>query len=201
MAQLAPVVSSDPRLADRVPRLCLVVGGIAWIPARWGVLTTWDTTWLGVGYVGWNQLMLVPLTLLAAGSLWAARAASPRRVRVSWGVVAAGFIAAGLGVVLEFVVGSGLRAGPPELAMAGWSMYVFGTVLTGLGATVAAVLMGWDKAGPRRTAAAFALGLAGVSMLAWPVIMMVGPPEAGLLDQLIVGAAWALVGVTVRRAA
>jgi hypothetical protein len=80
-------------------------------------------------------------------------------------------------------------------------MYLVGTVLTGLGATVAAVLVGSDKARPRRMTAAFALGLAGVSMLAWLVIMIMGSPEAGLVDQMVVGAAWALVGLTVRRAA
>jgi hypothetical protein len=158
-------------------------------------MTTWDTTWLGLGYVGWNQLMLVPLTLLGAGSLWAARTRSTRQTRVGWAIVAAGFIAAWLGVVLEFVIGGGLREGPPELAMAGWTVYLLGTVLAGLGATATGVLVGLDAVRPRRMTAALPLGLAGVSMLAWPVLMMSGADAAGLVDQLVVGAAWALVGL------
>ncbi|RPF27796.1 hypothetical protein [Georgenia muralis] len=189
------VVVSSSALSDRVQRLFLVAAGVAWIPARWGVMTTWDTTWLGLGYVGWNQLMLVPLTLLGAGSLWAARTRSTRQLRVGWAIVAAGFIAAWLGTVLEFVVGGGLRAGPPELAMAGWAVYLLGTVLAGLGATATAVLAGLDTVRPRRMTAALPLGLAGVSMLAWPVLMMSGAEAAGFVDQLVVGAAWALVGL------
>ncbi len=172
-----------------------MVGGLTWIPARWGVMTTWDTTWLGMGYVGWNRLMVVPLTLLVAGCLLATRTRSRRRTRVSWGTVTVGFVAALLGVLVEFVVGGGLRGGPPLLAMAGWGLYLAGTTIAGLGACVAAVLEGLDRAGPRRAARALSLGLAGVSMLAWPVLMITGSDEAAVVDQLIVGAAWALVGL------
>ena len=28
----------------------LAAGSLAWIPARWGVMTTWDGTWLGLDY-------------------------------------------------------------------------------------------------------------------------------------------------------
>ena len=192
---------TDRRPAGGVLRFGLVAGGLTWIPARWGVLTTWDTTWLGLGYVGWNRIMLVPLALLAVGCWWAARAGSRRRVRVSWRVVGVGFAAAWLGVLLEFVVGGGLRGGPPELAMAGWSLYLVGTLLSGVGAVVAAVLVGAERAEPRRKAAALALGLAGVSMLAWLALMVAGWPVAALVDQVVAGAAWVVAGLTVRRAA
>ncbi len=86
--------------------------------------------------------------------------------------------------------------------MAGWTAYVLGTVLAGLGAAVVAVYVVRVRSRPRRSAAASAVGLAAVSMLAWPVVMIAGWVEAGVLDQLVVGLAWGLVGLTaVRRAA
>ncbi len=46
----------------------LLLGALTWLPARWGVMTTWDAEWLGLGYTSWNRLTLIPLALLAAGS-------------------------------------------------------------------------------------------------------------------------------------
>lgn len=180
---------------DGAGRVALVLGGLTWIPARWGVHSTWDTTELGLGYVGWNRLVLVPLTLLVVGCVRRARAATGRSVRAGWWVVASGFAAAWVGVALEFVVGGGLRGGPPALAMAGWTAYVLGSLVAGLGAAVLAVAVGRDRGRPRAVGAAGALALAAVAMLAWPVVMILGSPVAGLVDQVVVGIAWALVGM------
>ncbi len=188
------------RSAGRSAQLGLLLGAMTWIPARWGVMTTWDTTWLGVGYAGWNRLMLVPLTLLVAGSVRSARARSTRPVRAGWWVVAAGFAAAWIGVALEFVVGGGLRGGPLALAMAGWTAYLLGTVGAGLGAAVLVVAKDRDRSRVGRIATVSGAGLATLSMLAWPVLLAVGWSAAAVIDQVVVGVAWTLVALgTTRR--
>lgn len=192
-------VRSDARASHRVAQLALVVGGLTWVPARWAVMTTWDGTWLGADYVGWNRLMLLPLTLLVVGSVATARREAGRRLKAAWGVMAAGFVLSWLGVLIEFVIGGGLRGGPEWLAMAGWGLYLLGNLLTGVGAAVAAVTVALDRSRRDRVATTGALALAGLSMLAWLPLMAATLNEAGVVDQLVVGAAWVLVGLTTAR--
>ncbi|WP_139206183.1 hypothetical protein [Blastococcus sp. DSM 46786] len=170
--------------------LLLVLGAATWMPCRYGVMTTWDGTWLGLDYAGWNRAVLVPLALLAAGAVMATRDAPARAAAVGWSVVATGFGLSWFGVVTEFVVGGGLRGGSRDLAVAGWTTYLVGTAVTAVGALVlAAALAGRDRA----TAAA--AGLAAVAILAWVPLLAVGPDGVAVVDQLIGGAAWAAVGL------
>lgn len=160
------------------------------MPARYGVMTTWDDTWLGLGYTGWNRLMLVPLALLGGGALAAARTAITRAVAVAWSVSAAGFALSWLGVAVEFVLGGGLRGGPRELGVGGWTIYLVGTAVTAVGAlALAAALARRD----RGTAAAAVV--AGVAILAWPPLLAAGIDGVAVVDQLLVGLSWAVVGL------
>ena len=173
--------------------LLLGLGGLTWVPARYGVMTTWEGTWLGLDYGGWNRLMLVPLLLLAAGAVACARAASQRRTRVAWAVLAAGFALAGTGVAIEFVVGGGLQGGPESVAVAGWMVYLLGQVVTAVAALVLAAAL--NRNGQRGAAAAAAV--AGVATLAWPAAGHTLTLEVA--DQVLIGLAWVALGVLVRR--
>ena len=180
--------------APLAPSLLLGLGGLTWVPARYGVMTTWEGTWLGLEYGGWNRLMLVPLLLLTAGAVAAARAASRRRTRVAWAVLATGFALAGTGVAIEFIVGGGLQGGPESIAVAGWTVYLLGQFVTAVAALVLAAALA--REGPRGAAAAAVV--AGIATLAWPAAAIRLSVE--LADQVLVGLAWVALGVLVRRA-
>jgi hypothetical protein len=159
------------------------------VPARYGVMTTWTGTWLGLDYTWWNRVTLVPLALLIGGAIAAARTA-PTRAAVAWCVVAIGFALSWLGVAVEFVVGGGLRDGPRELAVGGWGIYLIGAAVTAVGALVlAAALARWDGG----TAAA--AGFAGVAILAWPPLLAAGLDGLAVVAHLLVGPSWAVVGL------
>ncbi len=181
--------------APLAPALLLGLGGLTWVPARYGVMTTWDDTWLGLDYGGWNRLMLVPLLLLTAGAVAAARTASQRRARVAWAVLATGFALAGIGVAIEFVVGGGLQGGPESIAVAGWTVYLLGLFLT----AVAALVLGAALVREGQRGAAAAAAVAGLATLAWPAAGITLRVE--LVDQVLVGLAWVALGVLVRRGA
>ncbi len=53
-------------------RLSAMLGGVLWMVLRSLVLSTWDSTLFGFGYVFYNRMMVIPLLLLIAGavSLW-----------------------------------------------------------------------------------------------------------------------------------
>ncbi|MET0763233.1 MAG: hypothetical protein ABWY29_00110 [Blastococcus sp.] len=170
--------------------LLLVLGALTWVPARYGVMTTWDGTWLGLDYVDWNRVMLVPLALLAAGGITAARRAATRAAAVAWSVVATGFALSWLGVAVEFVVGGGLRGGPRELAAGGWTIYLVGTAVTAVGALVLAAALARRDG---RTAAA--AGVAAVAILAWPPLLAAGLDGVAVVDQMLVGLSWAVVAL------
>ena len=175
------------------PAALLVGGALTWLPARWGVMTTWDGTWLGLDYAAWNRLMLVPLALLTAGALQAGRRRR-RAVAVAWWAVATGFAMSWLGVALEFVVGGGLQGGPRDVAVAGWTLYLLGTAITAFAALgLAAVLAGTDRA------AAAAAGLAGAANLVWAALLAAGLYWLAVVDQLLVGLLWAAVGLRTAR--
>ncbi|CAA9399374.1 MAG: hypothetical protein AVDCRST_MAG75-2023 [uncultured Propionibacteriaceae bacterium] len=180
--------------APLAPSLLLGLGGLTWVPARYGVMTTWEGTWLGLEYGGWNRLMLVPLLLLTAGAVAAARAASRRRTRVAWAVLATGFALAGTGVAIEFIVGGGLQGGPESIAVAGWTVYLLGQFVTAVAALVLAAALA--REGPRGAAAAAVV--AGIATLAWPAAAIRLSVE--LADQVLIGLAWVALGVLVRRA-
>ena len=180
--------------AALAPALLLGLGGLTWVPARYGVMTTWDDTWLGLGYGGWNRLMLVPLLLLAAGAVAAARAASRRRTRVAWAVLATGFGLGGTGVAIEFVVGGGLQGGPESIAVAGWTVYLLGQLVTAVAALILAAALA--REGQRGAAAAAAV--AGIATVAWAAAGIT--PSLELADQALIGLSWVALGVLVRRA-
>lgn len=138
--------------------------------------------------------MLVPLLLLTSGAVAAARAATRRRTRIAWAVLATGFALAGTGVAIEFVVGGGLQGGPESIAVAGWTVYVLGQLVTAVAALVLAAALA--RGGQRGAAAAAAL--AGIAMLAWPAVGITLSVE--LADQALIGLAWVALGVLVRRA-
>lgn len=174
--------------------LLLVLGALTWLPARWGVMTTWDVEWLGLGYTSWNRLMLLPLALLAAGSAAATRRSRTRSVRIGWAVVAAGFLLSLLGVALEFVVGGGLQGGPRELAVAGWTAYLLGYAVTAVGSLVLAG--GYARSDrPAATAAA----AAGVALLAWPLLLGTGQAALAVADQLLVVLPWLVLAARLSR--
>lgn len=174
----------------------LVLGAVTWLPARWGVMTTWDTTWLGLGYTGWNRAMLVPLALLALGAAVATRVAPVRSAGIGWAAVAAGFGLSLLGVALEFVFGGGLQEGPRELAVAGWTTYLLGYAVTAVGSLVLAV----GYARPDRTAAV-AAAASGVLLLAWPFLLATGRDALAVADQLLVVLPWLVLAARLSRPA
>ncbi len=180
--------------APLAPALLLGLGGLTWIPARYGVMTTWEGTWLGLDYGGWSRLMLVPLLLLTSGAVAAARAATRRRTRIALAVLATGFALAGTGVAIEFVVGGGLQGGPESIAVAGWTVYLLGQLVTAVAALVLAAALA--REGHRGAAAAAAV--AGIATLAWPAAGITLSVE--LADQVLIGLAWVALGVFVRRA-
>ena len=176
------------------PALLIGLGGLTWVPARYGVMTTWEGTWLGLDYGGWNRLMLVPLLLLTVGAVAAARAATRRRTRVAWAVLATGFALGGAGVVIEFVVGGGLQGGPESIAVAGWTVYLLGQLVTAVAALVLAVALVREA----QRGAAAAAAVAGIATLAWPAAGISLSVE--LADQVLIGLAWGALGVLVGRA-
>ena len=177
-----------PRSALVPALLCL--GGLTWVPARYGVMTTWRGTLLGLDYGGWNRLVLVPLLLLTAGAALAARAGARRRTRIAWAALAAGFAVSAVGVTIEFVVGRGLQGGPESLALAGWLVHLLGQLLTAVAALVLAVALARD--GARGAAAAAAI--AGIATLLWPAAAVSLAVEVA--DQALIGLAWAALGLT-----
>jgi hypothetical protein len=168
----------------------LVLGALTWVPARYGVMTTWSGSWLGLDYVGWNRAMLIPLALLAGGAITAARSAGTRPVAVAWSLVATGWTLSLVGVAMEFVIGGGLRGGPRELAVHGWTVYLIGSAVTAVGALVLAVALA-----RRDGSTAAAAGFAGLALLAWPPLLMAGLEGVAVVDQLLVGLSWAAVGL------
>ena len=170
--------------------LLLVLGALTWVPARYGVMTTWSGSWLGLDYTGWNRAMLIPLALLAGGAITAARSAATRAVAVAWSLVATGWALSWVGVAIEFVVGDGLRGGHWELAVGGWTIYLIGTAVTAVGALVLAAALA-----RRDGSTAAAAGVAGVAILAWPPLLAAGLDGMAVVDQLLVGLSWAAVGL------
>jgi hypothetical protein len=183
------MTAPDPTRSSRTA-LLLVLGALTWVPARYGVMTTWNDTWLGLDYTGWNRAMLIPLALLVGGSITAARKAAPRIAAVAWAVVATGFFLSWIGVAVEFVLGGGLREGPRDLAVGGWTIYLIGTAVTAVGAfALAAALSRRDS----RTA--LAAVVAGVAIIAWPPLLVAALDGLAVVDQLLVGLSWGVVAM------
>ncbi len=183
-------MTAPDRSQPRPGALLLVLGALTWVPARYGVMTTWNDTWLGLDYTGWNRVMLVPVALLAGGAITAARAAATRAVAVAWSIVATGFALSWLGVAVEFVLGGGLRGGPRELAVGGWTIYLIGAAVTAVGAIVLAAALARSD-----VSTAVAVVVAGVAILAWPPLLAAGLDGMAVVDQLLVGLCWAVVGL------
>ncbi len=172
----------------------LALGALTWLPARWGVMTTWDTEWLGLGYTSWNRIVLVPLALLVGGSVAASRRAPGRAAAIGWAVVAAGFALSFLGVALEFVIGGGLQEGPRGLAVAGWTAYLLGYLVTALGSIVLATGLALHD----RTAAA-AAAVSAVALLAWPLLLATGWEALAVVNQLLVVLPWLVLAARLSR--
>ncbi len=179
------------RTAAAAP-LLLALGALAWLPARWGVMTTWDTAWLGLDYGAWNRLMLLPLGLLALGAASASRLAAGRMPAVGWAVVAAGFALSWSGVALEFVVGGGLQGGPRDIAVAGWTVYLLGLLVVVVGSLVLTVaLLRRDRP------AALAAGFVAVAFLVWPPLLAAGQSALAAADQLVVALGWLVLAARI----
>jgi uncharacterized membrane protein len=175
------VTSSSTRTAA----VLLAIGALTWLPTRWGVMTTWSGTWLGLDYNAWNQLSLLPLVLLALGAALATRHAPARSSRVGWAVTATGLALCAAGVALEFLVGGGLQDGPRDLAVAGWTLYLLGLAVVLVGSVVlAAALAARDRP------AAGAAGFVAVAFLLWPVLLGTGQDALAVADQLVVALGW-----------
>ncbi|UOY01381.1 hypothetical protein [Blastococcus sp. PRF04-17] len=183
-----------PRRSHPVPAaLLLVLGAVTWVPARYGVMTTWDEPWLGLDYTAWNRGMLIPLLLFAGGAITAARTAAARAAAVAWSAVATGFSLSWVGVAVEFVLGGGLHGGPRDLAVGGWTIYLIGTAVTAVGAlALGAALV------RRNSSIAVAAVVAGVAILAWPPLLAASLDRLAVVDQLLVGLAWGVVGLHLR---
>lgn len=179
---------------DSTAALLLAAGALTWLPARWGVMTTWDTTWLGLGYTGWNRSMLVPLALLGLGAGAATRLAPRRSAAIGWAVVAAGFGLSFLGVAVEFVFGGGLQEGPRDLAVAGWTTYLLGYAVTAAGSLVLVA----GHARHDRTVAA-AAGLAALALLASPFLLAAGQDALAVAGQLVVVVPWLVLAARLTR--
>ena len=177
---------TDPATrGTRVAAVLLAVGALAWLPTRWGVMTTWSGAWLGLDYNAWNQLSLLPLVLLALGAARAAGHAPARTSRIGWAVTGTGLVMCAAGVALEFLVGGGLQEGPRDLAVAGWTLYLLGLAVVLVGSLVlTAALAARDRP------AAGAAGFVAVAFLLWPVLLGTGQDALAVADQLAVALGW-----------
>lgn len=179
------MTGSAPARGTGTAAVLLLLGALSWLPTRWGVMTTWSGSWLGLDYGAWNQLSLLPLTLLAAGTAGAARLAPTRGARAGWGTTAAGFALCAVGVALEFLVGGGLQGGPRDIAVAGWTTFLIGLLVVLAGSTaLAAALARRD-----RTAALAAASVA-LALVLWPILMGAGQNSLAVADHLAVALGW-----------
>ncbi len=178
----------------RTAAALLAVGALTWLPARWGVMTTWDVPWLGLDYAAWNRLTLIPLALLTLGAATAFRPTTRRSVSIGWAVVAVGFGLSWAGVALEFGVGGGLQGGPRGIAVAGWTAYLLGMAVTAGGFLVLAAALA-----RRDAVAAVAAGSVAVAFLAWPLLLAVGQDALAVADHLVVAVPWLVLVARLQR--
>jgi hypothetical protein len=176
---------TEPPSPHRTAALLLAGGALTWLPTRWGVMTTWGGTWLGLDYTAWNRLSLVALALLALGAAVAGKAAATRSASVGWVVTAGGFTLSLIGVALEFVIGGGLQGGPRGIAVAGWTTYLLGLLVIAIGSLVLAGALA-----RRDRLAALAAGFVGGALLLWPVLLATGQDVLAVVDQLAVALGW-----------
>jgi hypothetical protein len=188
-------VTAPDRARRRDPQaaaVLLALGALTWLPARWGVMTTWDSTWLGLDYAAWNRLSMIPLVLLALGAAAATRTTVGRAATAGWAVTAAGFAFAFVGVGLEFVVGGGLQGGPRDIAVAGWTVYLLGLLVVVAGSLVlTAALLRRDRT------AAVAAGLVAVAFLVWPPLLAAEQNALAAADQLLVALGWLVLAARI----
>ena len=163
------------------------LGGLAWIPVRVAISVTFSEPLLGLSYVEWNRLMLIPLPLLlVAGVELARRTATGRSGRIGAGLAILGLVGMMAGVYVEFYVAGGL-AGDRGGAILGWGIYLVSLLAHVIG--LATVGVASRTATPGLAGAA--LVIAALHVL-WPLS---GVADALLLaDQVLIGVAWVAVG-------
>jgi hypothetical protein len=171
----------------RLAAIATILGGITWIPIRLAIGGTWGTTAAGLGYVEWNQLMVVPLALLFGGMvvLWASAASGGARIGAL--VATSGLAGMLVGVIVEFWIFGGLE-GEREGAIVGWLIYLLAGVLVHL---IGLATYGIARRGSLGT---LALVIA-VLNVAWIPAGLSGAPVLLALDQALIGVAWVGVGV------
>lgn len=170
--------------------LSAMLGGVLWMALRSLVLSTWDGPVLGLSYVHYNRMMVVPLLLLIAGAL-ALRRVAGRGGRWGSALVVLGLAASLAGVVIEFWWAGGL-SGNREGAMLGWAVYglgllgqAIGLAVFGIGALRTRGLPYWRGIVPLAMAAL---------LLLWPPMLAWQLGTWSILDQVLYGLGWATLG-------
>lgn len=171
----------------RLAGLAAIVGGLAWIPVRLAIGGTWGTTVVGLDYVEWNRLMVVPLALLLGGIVVLWSLAESFRARI--GALVAAFGLAGMlaGVVVEFWIFGGLE-GDRDGAAVGWMIYLLAGVLVH---TIGLALYGFAR---REVLGALAFAIAMLHVL-WIPAGLSGIDALLVLDQALIGLGWVGIGV------
>lgn len=172
-----------------------IVGGLAWIPVRAAISVTFSQPLLGLTYVEWNRIEVVPIALMLLALAVGVRplvAGAVRLVTTGLWVATAGLIGMLLGVIVEFWIAGGL-SGNRELSIIGWGIYLLAGVATHL---VGMVLLGIgllrQRAGMARGLGALALVI-GVLHALWIPSGFIA--DALLLaDQALIGLAWVGIG-------
>lgn len=172
-----------------------IVGGLGWIPVRAAISVTFSQPLLGLTYVEWNRVEVVPIALMLLALAVGIRAIVVERgrlVTVGLWTAAAGLAGMLLGVIVEFWIAGGL-SGDRELSVIGWGIYLLAGVATHL---VGMVLLGIgllrQRAGMARGLGALALAI-GVLHALWIPSGFVA--DALLLaDQALIGLAWVGIG-------
>lgn len=171
---------------QRLAGSAAILGGLAWIPVRLAIGGTWGTTVAGLGYVEWNQLMVVPLTLLFGGIVVLWSGARTSRARIGALVAAAGLAGMLVGVVVEFWIFGGLE-GDRDGAIVGWLIYLLAGVL------VHVIGLAAHGIAARGVLGALALAMAGLHLL-WIPAALSGIDALLALDQALIGLSWVAIG-------
>jgi hypothetical protein len=172
---------------QRLAGFAAILGGLVWIPVRLAIGGTWGTTVAGLGYVQWNQLMVVPLALLVGGIVVLWSRAGTSRARTAALVAAVGLAGMLAGVVVEFWIFGGLE-GDRDGAIVGWLIYLLAGVLVHV---VGLVAYGIARG---RALGALALAIAALHLL-WIPAGLSGIDVLLALDQALIGLSWVAVGV------
>ena len=190
LGAMTAVGRTGPPKVGRWAGVAAVAGGVTWIIVRPIVANTWDAPIFGLTYTDANRLMVVPLLLMLVASMSVHRSPLGRIGRVGVIVLAGGLLASLAGVVVEFVIGSGLR-GTRDLAMLGWGVYLLGL----LGQVIGVLSLAFATARARLAWLALVAFAIAALHLTWLPLIATGNDAAAIADQVLIGAAWVVLGV------